>query len=878
MRKSSLSGCILAIVYCLMTTVYCWGAVIDYSSWTVNLSGITDTDTGYYNYETPKLAVSGQNVHVVWLAGGYGDVGGYSLFYRRSTDGGQTFGSVQTLVTSSSSGIFGTTNVMLAADGNTVHVLYLAPGTPGGDCLKYLRSTDTGQSFEAPKTVFSTDRYPGINGVYLSAVNGKVVIALSANDNNSPYPKSVTCVYSNDNGVSFNTTGVAYSTTIWGYTVVDMIQNGSNIYILYTVTDVNYYTSTGHLYLVSSNDGGATFNTANRVNLASGDSNFYATRIQDADYSPNLAAVGNNVYVVWTNCEQNNFDGSSTYTLRFRRSTDGGKTLGDPLTLSGAPVVSSALPSGQETIAASGNNVYVTTIFNSSTMFWRSSDSGASFGAVPVKISDGGWWPLIGIDPAAGDIYVANYYITKSSDSGTSFNGVVTPSPNTLSGWNYPSFTIDGTGVIHYLAQSHYDATGAWDVFYRRLPPAAAAGTSTKVLNLVTDSSKRRDNMQVPASPDINLSSAMTVEFWVRMDFQGDPNNWPHFQVSVAKKRVSGAGTFELGYWNGFTGFYGRLVTENSANQNYGDFLGTNIVPQELTWYHVAMTYDAGAGADNWKYYVNGNPAGSATLTGNMVMDYMPLVLGPDTSGTNGTLQFSDFRIWSRARSAGEILADMNRTLTGAESGLIAYYTFSDTTRDITGRGNDGVLMFKESFVSSPIQSRIRQLGLAFAGSGGGQVNGDMACVSGTTCNPLTFPYGSNQTLSATADTDSTFASWSGCTTVTGATCNLTMDSDKNVTVNFTAAPPVKIQGGSAAGFATLRLAYDVAAISPSSTIQARSLILSDLLMEFDLPNSVTVKGGYDSYFNPANTGITTIQGPLVFNGGPVTVEKLAIK
>jgi len=171
-------------------------------------------------------------------------------------------------------------------------------------------------------------------------------------------------------------------------------------------------------------------------------------------------------------------------------------------------------------------------------------------------------------------------------------------------------------------------------------------------------------------------------------------------------------------------------------------------------------------------------------------------------------------------------------------------------------------------------------LTLAFAGTGGGQVNGAMSCVSGGVCSPVSIPETPAVSLVATPDTDSTFGSWSGCGSVSGTTCNVTVNSAKTVTVYFNAAPPVKLLNGSAAGFATLRLAYDAAsadALHPS-TIQTRSIILPDLPLSFDRPVGVTIKGGYDALFSTPNTGVSTIQGPVTFKGGPVTIEKLAVK
>lgn len=45
----------------------------------------------------------------------------------------------------------------------------------------------------------------------------------------------------------------------------------------------------------------------------------------------------------------------------------------------------------------------------------------------------------------------------------------------------------------------------------------------------------------------------------------------------------------------------------------------------------------------------------------------------------------------------------MKRGLVGNEAGLTAYYTFKNTTRDITGHGNDGILMYMEQYMRQTI-------------------------------------------------------------------------------------------------------------------------------------------------------------------------------
>ena len=42
----------------------------------------------------------------------------------------------------------------------------------------------------------------------------------------------------------------------------------------------------------------------------------------------------------------------------------------------------------------------------------------------------------------------------------------------------------------------------------------------------------------------------------------------------------------------------------------------------------------------------------------------------------------------------------MMKPLTGTEFGLVAYYNFNGTTKDITGHGHDGILMYKERYTA----------------------------------------------------------------------------------------------------------------------------------------------------------------------------------
>lgn len=63
------------------------------------------------------------------------------------------------------------------------------------------------------------------------------------------------------------------------------------------------------------------------------------------------------------------------------------------------------------------------------------------------------------------------------------------------------------------------------------------------------------------------------------------------------------------------------------------------------------------------------------------------------------------------------------------------------------------------------------------AGTGSGTISGN----TGTS-----YSQGTNVVLTATPATNSTFSGWTGCTTVSGTKCTVTMNAAKTVTAKFT--------------------------------------------------------------------------------------------
>ena len=101
---------------------------------TINLSDNTRIDSN------PAIAAIGNNVYVIWEGTA---PGGNEIFYRRSTDGGASF----TEPTKNLSNTPGESSFpRIAVSGNNVHVVWIDQ-TPGNSDIFYTRSTNSGSSF-----------------------------------------------------------------------------------------------------------------------------------------------------------------------------------------------------------------------------------------------------------------------------------------------------------------------------------------------------------------------------------------------------------------------------------------------------------------------------------------------------------------------------------------------------------------------------------------------------------------------------------------------------------------------------------------------------------------------------------------------------------
>jgi hypothetical protein len=140
-----------------------------------------------------------------------------------------------------------------------------------------------------------------------------------------------------------------------------------------------------------------------------------------------------------------------------------------------------------------------------------------------------------------------------------------------------------------------------------------------------------------------------------------------------------------------------QVRTHNGSTSYNGN---SNISLSLNRWYHVVGVIDDVN--HNIKIYVNGIPDSTSSMPSYLVADNSVISYVGGWNAGDGNLysmmdgKISDVRIWNIARTQFEIERDMNKKLSGSETGLVAYYPFDekegDVVRDKTSNGNNGVI------------------------------------------------------------------------------------------------------------------------------------------------------------------------------------------
>jgi hypothetical protein len=402
----------------------------------------------------PRISVSGNNVYVVWsdTTTGNGDI-----YFKASTDNGTTFGGTTNL----SNDPGRSTDPRISVSGkNNVYVVWSDTTTGNGD-IYFKASTDNGTTFGGRKNL-SNNNTGVSSGVKITA-SGKnnvyVVWSDTTTGNGDIYFRAST-----NNGVNFTGKKVLSSRSDVGSSISPQIaaSGKSNVYVVWSDTT----TGNGDIYFRASADNGTKFSTKRNLTL----------RNSGSSISPQIAASGNNVYVVWSD----NTPGNSDTFLK--ASTNNGANF------SGTKFLSSDAGSSYDPkIAVSGkNNVYVVwedntigqnNVSKSFYLYFRAStNAGANFSIKESLNRNIGQLADYSQIAAAGD----NAYVVWSDISlyqgvyevflrAIIDNGTAISDPIKISNTNGSSISpqIATSGDYIYIVWQD-DTTGNGDIYFRR--------------------------------------------------------------------------------------------------------------------------------------------------------------------------------------------------------------------------------------------------------------------------------------------------------------------------------------------------------------------------------------------------------------------------
>ena len=275
-----------------------------------------------------EIVASGDTLHVVWYDNRYAN---YEIFYKRSTDGGTSWGA-DTRLTYNAAASY---DPCLAAYGNIVLVVWADDRNTGNREIYYKRSEDGGSTWGADTRLTNA---PLSSESPCIAISGSLVHVTWYDERNDPSGNWYTDIYykrSADGGLTWGpdirltNKPNAYS----GFPSVAVY--GSIVHIVWEDYRDGYY----NIYYKHSTDGGLTWGTD--VQLTN----------DPADQSnPCIAISDSIVHVVWNDIR----NGSNNWEIYYKRSTNAGLTWEPDIRLTNANNTSE-----YPNIAVSGSLVHV---------------------------------------------------------------------------------------------------------------------------------------------------------------------------------------------------------------------------------------------------------------------------------------------------------------------------------------------------------------------------------------------------------------------------------------------------------------------------------------------------------------------------------------
>lgn len=193
------------------------------------------------------------------------------------------------------------------------------------------------------------------------------------------------------------------------------------------------------------------------------------------------------------------------------------------------------------------------------------------------------------------------------------------------------------------------------------------------------DFSSTSGYVRVPNSALLDMDGTLTIEMKIKS------SAWTTRQYPL-NKLDKGEGRFSIEIGGNPNFFYGN-------NTNYTSGAAYQNVPTN-EWTHVAIVRNIETSTLSW--YINGVFIRRWTAIYSGAQSAYDLILGHAYDG-----ELDEVRIWNTARTVTEIINNKDLTLTGAESGLVAYYNMNNghglVLEDLSPNNLDGILVNMDS-------------------------------------------------------------------------------------------------------------------------------------------------------------------------------------
>lgn len=315
----------------------------------------------------------------------------------------------------------------VAASGSNIDVVW-QDDTPGNNEVYFKKSTNGGAAWQNSKRLTYNS---GSSEAPVIAVSGLNIYVVWFDD--TPGNFEIYFKKSANGGASWQPSKRLTQTAGGSYKPV-IAASGSNVYVLWS----DDTPGNPELYLTISTDGGAAWQTAQKITNNAGSS-----------YRPAVAVSGSNIYVAWEDSPP-----AENFEIYFMKSADGGASWQTAKRLT-----HNAEASYEAAIAVSGPNVYIgwydLKAGNAEIYFLKSPNRGVSWKALNRLTYNNGSSCCPAIAASGSNIHVVWYdstpgnceiFLATSLNGGTSWKTAERLSNNSGTSWN-PAVAVSGSNI-----------------------------------------------------------------------------------------------------------------------------------------------------------------------------------------------------------------------------------------------------------------------------------------------------------------------------------------------------------------------------------------------------------------------------------------------